>query len=73
MSCMNVPGAQPALTAGIGALRPRGIVMQLGLGGDMSVPMMQVTAKELDLRGSFRFHEEFEMAVRLMQKRADRC
>jgi L-idonate 5-dehydrogenase len=60
-------GAQPALAAGIAAMRPRGVVIQLGLGGDMSVPMMQVTAKELDIRGSFRFHEEFAVAVKLMQ------
>lgn len=60
-------GAVQALAAGIGALRPRGIIVQLGLGGDMVVPMMQVTAKELDLRGSFRFHEEFAIAVSLMQ------
>lgn len=60
-------GAAPALVAGIGAMRPRGVVMQLGLGGDMTLPMMMLTAKELDLRGSFRFHEEFPMAVRLMQ------
>ncbi len=60
-------GAPQALAGGIAAMRPRGVVMQLGLGGDMSVPMMQITAKELDLRGSFRFHEEFAMAVGLMQ------
>lgn len=60
-------GAPQALAGGIAAMRPRGVVMQLGLSGDMSVPMMQITAKELDLRGSFRFHEEFSMAVQLMQ------
>ena len=60
-------GAVPALAGGIAAMRPRGIVMQLGLGGDMSIPMQALTAKELDLRGSFRFHEEFETAVKLMQ------
>ena len=60
-------GAAPALAAGIAAMRPRGIILQLGLGGDMSIPMMQLTAKELDLRGSFRFHEEFAMAVGLMR------
>jgi len=49
-------------------MRPRGVVLQLGLGGDMQVPMMTLTAKELDLRGSFRFHEEFATAVQLMQK-----
>jgi len=59
-------GAQPALVSGINALRARGIIMQLGLGGDMTLPMMQLTAKELDLRGSFRFHEEFTTAVELM-------
>ena len=51
-------------------MRPRGVVMQLGLGGDMTVPMMQITAKELDLRGSFRFHEEFAIAVQMMQSGA---
>ena len=61
-------GAAAALTAGIGALRPRGIILQLGLGGDMSLPMMAITAKELDLRGSFRFHSEFAVAVNLMQQ-----
>ena len=60
-------GAASALAAGIAAMRPRGIILQLGLGGDMSIPMMQLTAKELDLRGSFRFHEEFAMAVGLMR------
>jgi L-idonate 5-dehydrogenase len=62
-------GAAPALAAGIAALRPRGIILQLGLGGDMTLPMMAITAKELDLRGSFRFHAEFATGVALMQKR----
>ncbi|WDZ82041.1 L-idonate 5-dehydrogenase (plasmid) [Ensifer adhaerens] len=61
-------GAAPALAAGIAALRPRGVIIQLGLGGDMSLPMMAITAKELELRGSFRFHEEFATGVGLMQK-----
>ncbi|TJZ91391.1 L-idonate 5-dehydrogenase [Paracoccus gahaiensis] len=61
-------GAQPALVAGIAAMRPRGIVLQLGLGGDMSLPMMMLTAKELDLRGSFRFHEELATGVALMRQ-----
>ncbi|TWT80471.1 L-idonate 5-dehydrogenase (NAD(P)(+)) [Planctomycetes bacterium CA13] len=45
-----------------------GVVMQLGLGGDMMIAMQTITVKELDLRGSFRFHEEFGMAVSLMQQ-----
>lgn len=61
-------GAAPALASGIGALRPRGIILQLGLGGDMTLPMQAITSKELDLRGSFRFHEEFAIGVELMRK-----
>lgn len=61
-------GAAAALTAGIAALRPRGIVVQLGLGGDMNLPMMAITSKEIELRGSFRFHEEFATGVALMRK-----
>ncbi len=62
-------GAAPALASGIAALRPRGVILQLGLGGDMTLPLQTLTAKELDLRGSFRFHDEFFTAVSLMQKR----
>jgi L-idonate 5-dehydrogenase len=62
-------GVAVALASGIAALRPRGIILQLGLGGDMTLPMMAITAKELDLRGSFRFHPEFATGVALMQKR----
>ncbi len=62
-------GSQAALVAGIAALRPRGIALQVGMGGDMTLPMMQVTAKEIDIRGCFRFHEEFAMAVTLMKSK----
>ena len=61
-------GAAAALAGGITALRPRGIIVQLGIGGDMSLPMLAITAKELELRGSFRFHEEFAVGVDLMRK-----
>lgn len=60
-------GAAVALAGAIPAMKPRSVVMQLGLGGDMTLPMQAMTAKEIDLRGSFRFHEEFPMAVKLMQ------
>ena len=61
-------GVAVALAGGIAALRPRGVILQLGLGGDMTLPMMAITAKELELRGSFRFHPEFAVGVGLMQK-----
>ena len=61
-------GAQAALVAAIPAMQPGGLIIQLGLGGDMTLPMQAITAKELELRGSFRFHAEFPLAVALMQK-----
>ena len=61
-------GVAAALAGAIPALRPRGVILQLGLGGDMTLPMMAITAKELDLRGSFRFHAEFATGVELMRK-----
>jgi len=61
-------GAQAALVAGLGALRPRGVVVQVGMGGDMTLPMMQICGKELELRGAFRFHEEFALAVEMISK-----
>jgi len=50
------------------ALRPRAVIVQVGLGGDMSLPMNVIVAKEFDLRGAFRFHEEFAIAVELLNK-----
>lgn len=61
-------GVAAALAGAIPALRPRGIILQLGLGGDMTLPVMAITAKELELRGSFRFHTEFATGVELMRK-----
>ncbi len=61
-------GAAAALAAAIPAMRPGGTIVQLGLGGDMQLPMQALTAKELSLKGSFRFHEEFATGVGLMQK-----
>ncbi len=61
-------GAEAALRAGIEVVRPRGVLMQLGLGGDMTVPINLITFKELDLRGTFRFHEEFALALEYMGK-----
>lgn len=60
-------GVASALAGAVPAIKPRGIVMQLGLGGDMTLPMQAITAKELELRGSFRFHAEFFNAVSLMR------
>jgi L-idonate 5-dehydrogenase len=61
-------GVAAALAGAIAVMRPRGVILQLGLGGDMTLPVQAITARELDLRGSFRFHAEFATGVALMQK-----
>ncbi len=60
-------GVASALSGAIPALRPGAIVVQLGLGGDMTLPVQAMTAKEIELRGSFRFHAEFFTAVEMMR------
>lgn len=60
-------GVQSALASAISLLAPRGKIVQLGLGGDMTLPVQTITAKELVLTGSFRFHHEFSVAVEWMQ------
>ena len=69
---IEASGNERALRLGLDVLRPRGILVQLGLGGEMPLPMNQAVAKEIDLRGSFRFHDEFALAVDLInRKRVD--
>jgi L-idonate 5-dehydrogenase len=60
-------GVAAALAGAIPALRPRGVILQLGMSGDMTLPMQAITVRELDLRGSFRFHAEFPVGVALMR------
>jgi L-idonate 5-dehydrogenase len=62
-------GNDKALRGAFDALRPRAVIVQVGLGGEMTVPMNVIVAKEFDLRGAFRFHEEFAVAVELLNKR----
>ncbi len=59
-------GNEAALRGALDAVRCGGIVVQLGLGGDMKLPINVIVTKELQLRGTFRFDEEFRLAVDLM-------
>jgi len=59
-------GNQAALRTALDLLRPGATIVQLGLGGEMTLPINSIVAKELQLRGTFRFDPEFELALRLM-------
>ena len=63
---MEASGAEAAFHTALSLIKPRGILAQLGLGGDVSVPMNLCVSKEVVVLGSFRFHAEFEWAARLI-------
>ena len=65
---LECSGNERALRDGLEVMRPRGVVVQLGLGGDVSLPQNVVVAKELSICGSFRFHSEFALAVHLINE-----
>jgi len=65
---LECSGNERALRDGLEVMRPRGVVVQLGLGGDVSIPQNMVVAKELSICGSFRFHAEFALAVALINE-----
>lgn len=61
-------GTEAALRLGLDVIRPRGVLVSIGMGGEVSLPMTQLAAKEVDLRGTFRFHPEFATAVRFLNQ-----
>ena len=76
---LPLPGAATASkTGGIVAARPNrlrlsaltALVVGSMIGsGVFSLPQNMVVAKEIEMRGSFRFHEEFGLAVDLINRR----
>jgi L-idonate 5-dehydrogenase len=61
-------GNERAVRSGLEVLRPRSTLVQLGLGGDVSIPQNMVVSKEIEMKGTFRFHEEFGFAVDFINK-----
>jgi L-idonate 5-dehydrogenase len=59
-------GSPAALHSALDLIAPRGTLVTVGLGGDLALPMNKIVAKEIDLRGSFRFHTEFATALRFL-------
>lgn len=59
-------GNEAAMRAGLNWLKPRGLMIQVGVGGDVSIPQNVLVGKEIEWRGSFRFHEEFAWAAQLL-------
>lgn len=47
---------------------PRSVLVTVGLGGEVSLPLNMLVSREIDLRGTFRFHSEFAQAVDLLNR-----
>ncbi|SCX08056.1 L-idonate 5-dehydrogenase [Agrobacterium sp. DSM 25558] len=62
--------AGPALRAAFACIKPRGTLVQVGVTGDVTIPLNALVGKEIVWRGSQRFDREFGDAVRLISSRA---
>jgi L-idonate 5-dehydrogenase len=62
-------GSGAALVPGLAALKPRGVLVLVGQGGEAALPVSLAVAKEIELRGTFRFIEEFATAVSFIARK----
>lgn len=56
-------GSSAAVGLVFSVLGPRGILVCVGQGAEVALQMSAIVTKEIELRGAFRFHEEFATAV----------
>jgi L-idonate 5-dehydrogenase len=63
---MECSGNKEAIANAVMTLKPNGTLVFVGLGGDAPLPINAIVAREINLRGSFRFDAEFGEAARLI-------
>ena len=62
-------GAAAAIESTVAVTRANGIVVQVGMGASpVQYPVAQMLAKELTWKGSFRFIDEFDIAVKWLEQ-----
>ena len=61
-------GAPPALRSAFDLVRPGGTIVQIGTVGtaDIPIPVNQLMVKEINFRGSMRYGDTFDEAIRLV-------
>lgn len=67
---LECSGAAPAVNAAIAAVRRAGILVQVGMlsAGTHPIALAPLVSKEIQLRGCFRFHDEIDEAVRILDQ-----
>lgn len=66
---LDCSAAGPALRSAFAAVKPRGTIVQVGVTGDVTIPLNVLVGKEIVWRGSQRFDREFAEAVALISSR----
>lgn len=67
--CFEASGAGAAVVSLVEFTRPGGTIVQLGMGAaEVNYPIGPLLVKEVQLRGSFRFTDEFTTAVRWLEQ-----
>ncbi|PHR91444.1 MAG: L-idonate 5-dehydrogenase [Blastopirellula sp.] len=62
--------APAALSNAIDSVRPQGTIIQIGVTGNLHIPINVLVGKEISLKGTHRFHAEYGEAVRLINSGA---
>ena len=66
---LEASGAEAAIESSILVTRPSGVVVQIGMGkSPLNFPVAQMLVKEISWKGSFRFIDEFDVAVKWLEK-----
>lgn len=58
--------AEAAIHTALQVLRPRGTLIQVGVTGNLNLPINAIVGKEIAFKGTHRFHTEFAEAVKLI-------
>lgn len=61
--------AAPAVRTAIAAIRPQGTLVEVGVAGDVAVPLNLIVGKEIAFVGTHRFVGEYAQAVKLIDQR----
>jgi len=61
-------GNAGGLSDAVRTVMPTGTIVQVGVAGELAVPLGAIVAKEIALVGTFRFHEEFALAARMIDE-----